>query len=359
MSEQIIITILIAVAGSYAGYKLKFPVGTLTGAIVAVGLVQVLTGYCYFPAQVKTISSSLIGTYLGARVKKEDIRVISGIPHLIFGLSAVLIAFGFLAGIFLSHVMGIDLQTALFATAPGGITEMSIAAMDAGCNPAIVSTIQLLRLIPILLFMPGILKYLLRHRKHPAAEAVIREISDREAEPVPDNKGSGTLGSAEKWKRFGITLLIGMTAGVIGKLLNVPSGSITFAMLATATYNVLTGKAFVFLPVRWGAQCCNGALIGIRLSMDGLMLIWDSIGILMLLTLCWMLLAILTGYFIYRVSDLSLETAMFATTPGGMSDMGLISAEMGGNTTQVSIFHMVRVFSVIAVVPFLAAMAAE
>ena len=65
------------------------------------------------------------------------------------------------------------------------------------------------------------------------------------------------------------------------------------------------------------------------------------------------------SYFIYRVSDLSLETAMFATTPGGMSDMGLISAEMGGNTTQVSIFHMVRVFSVIAVVPFLAAMAAE
>ena len=75
--------------------------------------------------------------------------------------------------------------------------------------------------------------------------------------------------------------------------------------------------------------------------------------LVILLALGWILLNLLLGWIFHRTGKLMLETALFATAPGGMSDMGMIAAEMGGNSAQVSVMQLCRVVCAVVLCPII------
>ena len=141
---------------------------------------------------------------------------------------------------------------------------------------------------------------------------------------------------------FFVTLLIAFVGGYIGKKLKFPAGLLVGAMVFVAVFNVLFDKGEFYTTVRVMLQILSGALVGSRMGMNELKnmksLVWSVvalIGSMMLLNISFALLIML-------VSDLNAATALFATTPGGASDMGIIAPDFGGDAGIVAILQVSR-----------------
>ena len=64
--------------------------------------------------------------------------------------------------------------------------------------------------------------------------------------------------------------------------------------------------------------------------------------------------SLLSGLFLWRLSDANLLTCLYATTPGGISSMPSLSQEAGANPIMVSVIQTMRIFLVVSIVPLFA-----
>ncbi|AOM82993.1 AbrB family transcriptional regulator [Salisediminibacterium beveridgei] len=100
-----------------------------------------------------------IGTSLGRSIAIKDV-VSAGRFSMIYAMIAILlIAFSFLTGWFMSQVTSMDMATAILSAAPGGVIEMVLTAGMVDADPAIVTSLQLTRILLILLLVPLGLKW--------------------------------------------------------------------------------------------------------------------------------------------------------------------------------------------------------
>jgi len=338
---KFIVTIFIALIGSNIMVKLKVPAGALIGAVLAVGLFQIIIGKAYVPSVFKTISSLITGSFLGSRITKNDIRSLKKIP-----VSAAIMLFGMfsyngICAYVLSRFCKMDVVTSFLATAPGGMSEMSLVAIDMNANSAMVSSIQVIRIIIVTTTTPFILRF------------VLNRWTSADVYKNSSNSDNASAENKKKEKNLFLTLLVGLSGGLIGKFLGVPSGALIFSMFACIGYNVLTGKAFLPVKARRFSQCFNGAIVGTKLLMSDLLVLKSIFSTVIILTLGWIVLDICLGWVLFKFGELNPQTALFAASAGGASDMGLISEEMGGNAALVSVLQMCRVVGVVIACPLL------
>ena len=57
-----------------------------------------------------------------------------------------------------------NIKTALLSIAPGGLFEMVLTAEAVGGDPAVVSALQLVRVLVIILFVPPVMKLLFQRK---------------------------------------------------------------------------------------------------------------------------------------------------------------------------------------------------
>lgn len=339
---KILLTLLVGLGGSWMGVRLKMPAGALIGAIFSVGAFQLATGLALFPPEWKVIISIVTGACLGAKVTREDIRSMGRIPFAALTMMIGMFGYNFFCCFILNRFAGLDPMSGMLATAPGGLAEMCLAAVDVGANTAMVSSIQIMRLSMVAATTPMVLKFVLKHWTHGETPRPAPEV-EVQTEDAP-RAGRSMIR----------TLIVALIFGLVGEALNIPAGALCLSMVGCVLYNLWTHRAYMPVSVRQGAQCCNGAIIGARLLMEDLVVIRSILPLVLVLTLGWSVLNILLGWILHRYGKLSPETALFATAPGGMSDMGLIAAELGGNAAQVSVLQLCRVVCVIALSPAIA-----
>jgi len=203
------------------------------------------------------------------------------------------------------------------------------------------SSIQLMRLVSVVSAAPMMMRFILSKWKSGNSEI---------------NENTKKQNISKRKKSLATTLAIGLAGGIIGKISGFPAGTMSLAMIVVVIYNIRTGEAYMPIKVRRVAQCFNGAIIGTQLMLADLLLLKMIFPIVAVLTLGWLAVNLILGWILHKFGKLTPETALFATAPGGMSDMGLIAAEMGGNAVQVSVLQMCRVICVIALSPAIAKM---
>ena len=110
------------------------------------------------PLQMQVIVQIVAGAMIGLRINASTFADLKAIifPALIMVFSVVII--GFIIGFMLYRFTGMDLATALFASAPGGLTEMTLAADSMGAEAPKVAMLQMLRLTCVISLMPFIIK---------------------------------------------------------------------------------------------------------------------------------------------------------------------------------------------------------
>lgn len=94
-----------------------------------------------------------------------------------------------------------------------------------------------------------------------------------------------------------------------------------------------------------------GLTIGFSNANANLTQVMQGIPIFTLITLFLLLSGVFIGYIHARMTRTNLLTSMLATTPGGVGVMSAIAADYGRNVTLVALVQIIRVTSVILLIP--------
>ncbi|HQE67198.1 MAG TPA: AbrB family transcriptional regulator, partial [Bacillota bacterium] len=157
----IAITILIGIIGGLTAVRLKMPAGAIIGSLFSVALFSIFTGKAEFPQSFKLVTQIGTGAYIGSRICSKDVAEIKSIIKPAIILTFLMCFFGIFAGTLLSIISDIDLTTALFATAPAGLADMTLISVDFGADSSRVAAVQFVRLVSVIAIMPNLIKYYL------------------------------------------------------------------------------------------------------------------------------------------------------------------------------------------------------
>ncbi|EQB88135.1 membrane AbrB-like protein [Clostridium punense] len=149
------------------------------------------------------------------------------------------------------------------------------------------------------------------------------------------------------------TLIVAAIGGYVGIKLKIPAGAMIGAMVFVAIYNIKTSQGYIPRDFKLVAQVVVGAMLGLNFNMESILalkkLILPSIVLVVGLTVFSLLLGIL----IHKITGLDLVTALFSSSPGGLTDMSLLSEAYGAQTHVVALMHLIRLTTVITVFPIL------
>ena len=333
----LILTLAIGIVGGYLTDKKKIPAAFMIGALFAVAIFNIVTDRAFLPTSFKFITQVATGTFIGSKFRTEDVKMLRKviIPGMV--MVVLMIAFSFILSFIMSHFLGIDYMTSFFATAPGGIMDISLIAYDFKANTSQVALLQLIRLISVISFVPFFTKKCYERSQNKTVnfeKEIEKEINEEE-------------------KTLNFTLIIGIIGGIIGYFSHLPAGTMSFAMAFVAFFNVRTQKAYMPLPLRKIIQTFGGALIGARVTLADVVALKTLVLPIILIIVGFCLMNVLVGFFLYKTTKFSLSTALLSASPGGMSDISLMAEDLGANGPQVASMQFLRAIFIVGVYPLI------
>jgi len=96
-----------------------------------------------------------------------------------------------------------------------------------------------------------------------------------------------------------------------------------------------------------------GIELGLKINLAVIDTFKEHFLIIVLTLVLSIIFSLLTGYWLWKSTSLSMMTSFISTTPGGLSVMASIADEVGANTAVVSIVQTMRVFLVIFTIPLI------
>ena len=339
---NLILTLIIAILGGYLASKKKVPAAYMLGALFLVAVFNIFFNRAFLPSYFKFITQIATGTFIGSRFRSEDIKMLKKV--IIPGMTMVIlmIAFSFLLSYLMSTFLGIDNLTSFFATAPGGIMDISLIAYDFKANTSQVALLQLIRLISVISFVPFFTKKC--YERNIKKDINLEEEKENEKEEKLKIKGE---------KSFLFTIIVGIIGGIIGYFSHLPAGTMSCSMALVAYFNVKTQKAYMPIPLRKIIQSFGGALIGAKVTLPDVIALKDLILPIILIIIGFCLMNVLVGFFLYKTTKFSLSTSLLSASPGGMSDISLMAEDLGANAPQVASMQFLRAIFIVGVYPII------
>ena len=333
---NLILTLIIAILGGYLASKKKVPAAYMLGALSLVALFNICSNKAFLPNYFKFITQIATGTFIGSKFRSEDIKMLKKV--IIPGMTMILlmITFSFILSYLMSTFLGIDNLTSFFATAPGGIMDISLIAYDFKANTSQVALLQLIRLISVISFVPFFTKkcYERSNKKNISFEQEIKNEIKEE-------------------KSFLFTIIVGIIGGIIGYFSHLPAGTMSCSMALVAYFNVKTHKAYMPLTLRKIIQSFGGALIGSKVTLSDVIALKNLILPIILIIIGFCLMNVFVGFFLYKTTKFSLSTALLSASPGGMSDISLMAEDLGANGPQVASMQFLRAIFIVGVYPII------
>lgn len=136
---DLLLTACVAPLGGCIGLKLKIPAGAMIGSMIAVAVFNVAFEFAWMPAGLKFYTQIATGAYLGAKITRGDLRTLRPILKPAVLLVIVMLVYSVGVGWLIHSISELTIATALFAMAPAGITDMTLASMDFDAEPSIVA----------------------------------------------------------------------------------------------------------------------------------------------------------------------------------------------------------------------------
>ncbi len=150
---------------------------------------------------------------------------------------------------------------------------------------------------------------------------------------------------------FLLTLFVASFAGWLFYKLHVPGGVLVGAVVGIVIFNLSFGVAFMPSEAKVAAQIVSGAFIGVGVSREDISQFRRLFKPLSILIGSMLILNLALGGIICLTSDMNLLTSMFCAVPGGMSNIPIIAAEMGADSTKVAVMQFIRMCAGIGVFP--------
>ena len=153
--EREIVIIIAIFAGAWLGNRFRLPSGYLTGGMIAGLIAKAIVSANVPSGGALSVISQLLVAYV--IVANSDVDVIKKHPEaVLMALGYILVLSTFCLGlaIVLNKVFHMDIRTAIFATAPGGLSSMALSMTEAGAETPISLMFHLFRMVFVLILTP-------------------------------------------------------------------------------------------------------------------------------------------------------------------------------------------------------------
>lgn len=339
--EKIIITALVAGVSAYLGYRFKLPAGCLLGSLIGVSAYSIITGNALMPTDVKTVVQMVAGAFIGLGVSKKDVQEMRFLFKPMLVLIACLLVMNLSVGFLLHKMAGMTLITGLLCSAPGGVMDISMMSGSLGGDEGTVAVMQSVRVMTVVGIFPIFFRMMQAHFDPDRAALAAGQAKAKTAK----KKGGP--------KEILITLAITFASGTVGAISGVPAGALSFAMAGVAAYNIMGGHSYMPPVYKKIAQTFAGAVIGAGMTMADFLSLRTLLLPAVIMMVAYFITDTVATFLMLKVSNVDFTSAMFAASPGGISDMALIAMDMGGDSPRIAVLQLGRMLAVVAVFPFI------
>ncbi|MGE0717950.1 MAG: AbrB family transcriptional regulator, partial [Alphaproteobacteria bacterium] len=143
------------IIGALVGVALRWPSGTLLGAMALSGVIHMLGVTASRPPfELVAIAQIGMGSAVGARFAGVELKMIGRTALHAAGVTVLMLVVAFACAAALHAVTGISTQALLLAYAPGGLAEMSLVALALGADAAFVATHHAARILVVISLAP-------------------------------------------------------------------------------------------------------------------------------------------------------------------------------------------------------------
>lgn len=341
--------LILTLAAAYLGYRIAkkagLPAPAMIGSMIAVGISNIVFDYAVLPLWVKVFAQAISGAFIGMQIMKKDILNFRYLVKPFLILIGALTANTFFTGAVIHAVSGMDYTTALLGSVAGGVSDISMISMEMDASTPLVALMQTVRLAGVLLIFPYWIKFFTRNEAAGDEDGrLITGSANRSDTPL--DRLARTPG-----QKIAFTLAVSILTGILGNASGMPAGAMVFPMFAVAALNITTSVCRVPVQVKNVAQLLAGALVGCSMKrstfadMDKVLL-----PLLLLLVNYWGVNLIYSLY-CKRRRLLDLKSAMFASAPGGATDMSLIAADLNADLTKIALIQVLRAVYAVTVMP--------
>ena len=148
-----------------------------------------------------------------------------------------------------------------------------------------------------------------------------------------------------------LTAVAAIAGGLIGHFCKIPSGAMIGSMLGVALLNIFWNKAA--LPPNYAVvlQIAAGAMVGTRITMDTVASLKNLVVPVLIIVFGVVVINFALGLAISRFSSLDITTAMFSSSPGGMTEMALAADSLGADISIVALLQLIRLLTTITLMP--------
>ncbi len=335
---------LVGSVGSMLAKRMRIPAGALIGSLLAAMIFNAL--YPVIPTYPKDLRLGiqiLSGMVIGTRFTQSDIKTLKTMVFPVLILVTMLLAINLGFAALMSFLTTLSFMTSFFACAPGGVSDLALVAADFGATMEHVALLQLFRLISVIIIFPPMIRKILPPSERHIAPMQMQTYSRKQEQP-----------KEHSYLSYGISVATAFAGGVSFTLLGIPAGAILGSIFAIALLNLATdGAAYppILKPmVQIFAGCYIGSKVTFHTLLEGSVLILPALILLVEL----FVMAFLTALVLHKVCHLNWGTALFSATPGGITEMGLISDELGLETPKIVLMHTFRILAVLGVLPLIA-----
>lgn len=316
---------------------LGIPLGWMLGAMAACMLITVSGGKLHSPKNLRPPMAVLLGLAIGAGFQPY---LLSQMPLWTLSLMLVvpmLLAITFIGALYFTRIAGYDRLTATFCALPGGLAEIALLAESAKADVRTIALVHTARIV-ITITVLSIGMGLFLEFDTAVGQTTISPF-EIPAGSVPE---------------LVALVALGVLAWRIGKRLRLPAAHMIAPLLLSATLH-LNGWFIVEFPsaIVAAAQVVIGAGIGcrfagaslhslVRVFAHGLVFVGAVLGV-----------CVLIGVSLSDWVGQPVPTIILAFSPGGLTELSLLSLAAGLEAGFVAAHHLVRQISVVTLAPLL------
>jgi membrane AbrB-like protein len=310
-----------AVGGAVAA-TLRIPLPWMVGPLLAMAGLKLAGVHLVAPRLAREGGQIIIATALGLYFTPLVARETLGQWWILLLAAGFSTALGYAGGWILWRFGGVDRTTALFASIPGGATEMAVLGERFGGKPDRVAVAQSLRILLVVVIIPAALTLSGAHGSD-AFEPAQRVWSYQGL--AAQFACAAVGGVLFQWLRVGNAWMLGPLA-------------VTIAMTAADV-------RFSAIPAPLSAtgQVLLGCALGSRFEREFLRSSPRFVAIVVLSVIVGIVTAAVFGTLLAWASGLPVPTMILATAPGGIAEMAITAKVLQLGVPLVTAAHVVRV----------------
>lgn len=332
---NVLLALAIGLFSGFVANNLGMPLPWMLGPMLGCGILALAGAPVEGPTFLRSIVIPVIGVMLGAGFHPGILDHAASWVVTLAVLPAFLGVATIVSYSFYRVVGGYSPVNAFFCAAPGGINEMMILGGQAGGDEARIALAHALRIFVTISAIAFVFSVFLHIRAARGADTWI---------------GLGDLSLLDAV----LLIACGLVGLFAGRKLGLPAPPLFGPMILSAVAH-LTGIVTAAPPTLLviGAQVTMGTIIGCRFAGVSLRQMGRDMALGVGATCVLLCVTALFAALLGPLSGTPLAQGVLAYSPGGLTEMSLLSLAMGQDVAYVSTMHVARIVMILFAMPII------